>query len=97
MKKNIFIVLDRLYLSLSVIILGIVIFVAFQDVSSEFRNSERFERAHSNIEKIIPLDSELLKKLSLSEARELRMFLLGRGLPGIRFHDLRATWVTILL
>lgn len=31
------------------------------------------------------------------QARELRMFLLGLGLPTIRFHDLRATWTTILL
>jgi integrase len=31
------------------------------------------------------------------QARELRMFLLGMGLPSIRFHDLRATWATILL
>jgi len=25
------------------------------------------------------------------------MFLLGLGLPAIRFHDLRATWATLLL
>ncbi|MBF0313360.1 MAG: site-specific integrase [Oligoflexia bacterium] len=31
------------------------------------------------------------------QARELRMFLLGLGLPQIRFHDLRATWATIML
>lgn len=31
------------------------------------------------------------------QARELRSFLLGVGLPRIRFHDLRATWATILL
>ena len=31
------------------------------------------------------------------QARELRLFLLGMGLPRIRFHDLRATWATILL
>ena len=31
------------------------------------------------------------------QARELRMFLLGIGLSPIRFHDLRATWATILL
>ena len=31
------------------------------------------------------------------QARELRMFLMGMGLPSIRFHDLRATWATILL
>jgi integrase len=31
------------------------------------------------------------------QARELRMFLAGLGLPQIRFHDLRATWATILL
>ncbi len=31
------------------------------------------------------------------QARELRMFLMGMGLPQIRFHDLRATWATILL
>lgn len=31
------------------------------------------------------------------QARELRMFLAGMGLPEIRFHDLRATWATILL
>lgn len=29
--------------------------------------------------------------------RCLRMFLLGLGLPAIRFHDLRATWATLLL
>lgn len=31
------------------------------------------------------------------QARELRMFLLGLKLPEIRFHDLRATWATLLL
>lgn len=31
------------------------------------------------------------------QARELRMFLMGMGLPAIRFHDLRATWATLLL
>ena len=31
------------------------------------------------------------------QARELRMFLQGIGLPVIRFHDLRATWATLLL
>ena len=31
------------------------------------------------------------------QARELRMFLSGLGLPSIRFHDLRATWATLLL
>lgn len=31
------------------------------------------------------------------QARELRMFLMGMGLPPMRFHDLRATWATIML
>ncbi|MFN7685341.1 MAG: site-specific integrase, partial [Oligoflexia bacterium] len=31
------------------------------------------------------------------QARDLRLFLKGIGLPTIRFHDLRATWATILL
>lgn len=31
------------------------------------------------------------------QARELRMFLMGLGLPRIRFHDLRATWATIMI
>lgn len=31
------------------------------------------------------------------QARDLRIFLKGIGLPMIRFHDLRATWATILL
>ena len=31
------------------------------------------------------------------QARHLRMFLQGIGLPQIRFHDLRATWATIML
>lgn len=31
------------------------------------------------------------------QARELRLFLMGIGLPRIRFHDLRATWATIML
>jgi integrase len=31
------------------------------------------------------------------QARDLRLFLKGIGLPVIRFHDLRATWATILL
>lgn len=31
------------------------------------------------------------------QARELKRFLLGMGLPPIRFHDLRATWATLLL
>lgn len=31
------------------------------------------------------------------QARDLRMFLMGLGLPPMRFHDLRATWATILL
>lgn len=31
------------------------------------------------------------------QARELRMFLMGLGLPKIRFHDLRASWATVML
>ncbi len=31
------------------------------------------------------------------QAEALRMFLTGLGLPTIRFHDLRATWATIML
>ena len=31
------------------------------------------------------------------QARELRMFLTGLGLPRIRFHDLRASWATVML
>jgi integrase len=31
------------------------------------------------------------------QARELRMFLMSIGLPVVRFHDLRATWATLLL
>lgn len=31
------------------------------------------------------------------QARELRLFLMGMGLPPVRFHDLRATWATLLL
>jgi integrase len=31
------------------------------------------------------------------QARELRLFLMSLGLPTIRFHDLRATWATIML
>ena len=31
------------------------------------------------------------------QARDLRMFLQGLGLPMVRFHDLRATWCTLML
>jgi integrase len=31
------------------------------------------------------------------QAAALRMFLIGLGLPVVRFHDLRATWATIML
>ena len=31
------------------------------------------------------------------QATVLRMFLIGLGLPEIRFHDLRATWATLML
>ena len=31
------------------------------------------------------------------QARQLRLFLAGLGLPRIRFHDLRATWATLML
>lgn len=31
------------------------------------------------------------------QARELRKFLMGIGLPEVRFHDLRATWATLML
>ncbi len=31
------------------------------------------------------------------QARELRKFLVGIGLPEVRFHDLRATWATLML
>jgi integrase len=31
------------------------------------------------------------------QAKELRFFLKSIGLPEIRFHDLRATWATLLL
>lgn len=60
---------------------------------------------------LIPMIEELLKTDPESEflfpritkwdkgqqAAELRMFLAGLGLPRIRFHDLRATWATIML
>ena len=39
----------------------------------------------------------LMKWTKGEQARELRMFLEGMGLPRIRFHDLRATWATLLL
>lgn len=39
-----------------------------------------------------------LKKWEKGEqAREIRMFLMGMGLPPIRFHDLRASWATVML
>jgi len=31
------------------------------------------------------------------QAKELRMFLKGMGLPEVRFHDLRASWATLML
>lgn len=31
------------------------------------------------------------------QARELRLFLMGLGLPPVRFHDLRASWATLML
>jgi integrase len=31
------------------------------------------------------------------QARELRRFLTGLGMPAVKFHDLRATWATLLL
>jgi integrase len=31
------------------------------------------------------------------QARELRMFMVGINLPPVRFHDLRATWATLML
>jgi len=31
------------------------------------------------------------------QARELRMFMLGIGMSPVRFHDLRATWATLML
>ena len=31
------------------------------------------------------------------QARELRFFLMGLGLPVVRFHDLRASWATVML
>lgn len=47
-------------------------------------------------------DSEfLLPRLSKwykgEQARALRQFLVGIGLPPVRFHDLRATWATMLM
>ena len=59
----------------------------------------------------MPLLKELEKKQSDSvyvlpridkwdkgeQARELRMLLVAIGLPQIRFHDLRASWATIML
>ena len=39
-----------------------------------------------------------LKKWDKQEqSRELRKFLISIGLPPVRFHDLRATWATLLL
>jgi len=32
-----------------------------------------------------------------SQAKVLRTFLVGLGIPSVRFHDLRATWATLLL
>lgn len=60
---------------------------------------------------LIPIFKDLLAKYPDSEfllprlpkwykgeqARALRQFLIGIGLPAIRFHDLRATWATMLL
>lgn len=60
---------------------------------------------------LIPILKELKQKTSDSiyvlpridrwdkgeQARELRMFLLGIGLPPIKFHSLRATWATIAI
>jgi integrase len=31
------------------------------------------------------------------QARDLRMFLKGMGLPVVRFHDLRASWATMMM
>lgn len=41
--------------------------------------------------------SRLPKWKKGEQARELRKFLVGCGLPSIRFHDLRASWATLLL
>lgn len=46
---------------------------------------------------IILFFRELIGGIRGEQARDLRMFLLGLGLSRIRFHDLRATWATIML
>jgi len=56
----------------------------------------RGERRRSKI-----VNSFVLPRLSKwnkgEQARELRFFLKSVGLPEIRFHDLRVSWVTLLL
>ena len=42
-------------------------------------------------------NDDLFAWLKGEQTRDLRAFLLGMGLPAIRFHDLRASWATILL
>lgn len=52
----------------------------------------KLQDPHSNF--VLPR----MKKWDLGDqAQELRFFLMGVGLPQVRFHDLRATWATMLL
>lgn len=55
----------------------------------------------SNLKKLKEESNFLLPRIDKwdkgEQARELRMFLLGIGLPVVRFHDLRASWATTML
>ena len=50
--------------------------------------------ANPNSEFVLP---RMTKWDKGEQARELRTFLIGMGLPPIRFHDLRASWATLML
>lgn len=61
----------------------------------------RLAKILEKVKKDYPESSFVLPRIDRwdrgDQARELRIFLEGLGLPRIRFHDLRASWATIML
>lgn len=56
MNAHISSIIKKLYLTISGAVLLIVAFMGYQDVSYEFKKNERFDRAHSNMEKAANYD-----------------------------------------
>jgi len=66
--------------------------VPIADAAVSFLKELKLQTAETGF--VLPRHSDWEKG---EQARALRTFLVGMGLPPMRFHDLRASWATILL